>query len=1598
MSGIGGANSQRKSLRRKPPPAMDDYELKPTDHAAHPPFVGNVLSSSSNQEPFPDYQFAKTYARNMPPERSPMEIKTNFVRPDTTFTYEDDYLSHESPRPMGPKLLPFDDYMPQLQVPERPKLNGETGTGYSGYSFDSLAGGNDSRNSQYSYDNYDGDLIQEGHFKSRSQGENSSFDYSLRFDYSREDASYNFQDASKTHLSDHNATYEEPRALNNATYTYNDTRISSQETYKATYRISSQDTYKETYKDNYNESSFRYESRDNQIQPHDSNGSQGLSSYESNQYDSLGPSRGQQRDLLERYPPQTDPYKQTDPNSSFTHTNAVNMSLPESLEPNTSHLETPASNEVSRSPISIDSGRSRYRVRHFQNLGSEVSPFEDQPTDGSEEAGVATPPFLRKRQSVASAISTHSRNRSSIGSSLSANNAPYPVESELFDSDDLTDQDYSSASRLPHQGTPSRIPTLMDDLSRTKSFAATLSSSPEYKFLRRVPTNRSLSSSPELQNYSSPLSSPSKALSFRSPLFSHTYSNYVNGSRSSRSPSPKKYGESPPRTLLYPTEDFVDDFCNDSHFRTPDWSLIEHDYPDIDDSYLPSPSTFDYDNLPVIPKQDIETPNRNVTLKSTMSMFRKSQQISKYDDTLPPIPLDLPLLPFSSSALTTLHYAACKNVWSMKEVFAWCIGLSGWLHDNDISQKEFRKALVELVVFHKRHIPIDLISRNVTQLISSFKEAGVIFINPKLDGNGVPQNQKDLYVTIDVNGKISGVLVDLTDCYCNDKEHSLIPSKEKLWKCCSSRCQLNKTIEHEFRMKHTNIADLKLGADWANHWQLTAEDVNLDLSISKRQSLIFDLIKLEQTFINRAECFIYIAAPQFVNAVKLFAGQSNIALAKLMDDIIKPATELVKIHRNVLFEPLLRILIADGRLILNIGEISRLYEEWTTVARAPLLSYMSTVPMIEDLLRLESLKAWDEPLRNNPKIKELQVNGNLLLMSTFNSRYQQLPLQLADIRKSFEEHGEEYVNLTKAIDAIKKLGKRVNEMKVHADNIHSLQMLQKQLKWKSNIIQPNVNLSLEKRKFFFRGDVSRKGDLRINLHTVHLIVLDNYLLITERVRSQKALNFKVVEPPIPVDYIILENREKESSIASRVSTNPNISKQEADEELASYPFKIRYAGRGKGQSYTFLAPSENARKGWFAVFEKARSNMLKHVLPLTPYALKLIDNSYFAYEQANRITKLPILPPNDPVSIIARGSTTSMKNRGVPRDIYAQGITKNQLAYKKILCAEQTEVSGTQFTFLGLSNGVYCSDMKNRWKMIINMTNVTKVTVLPAFNIIIVLGNKSLRYFPLQTLIDIYYERADKTSSFQLGDNAVLFYEVGRHRGIPTVFVADKKTASSTNFVVYAFETDNNGIFSSFREIKKFYIQAECYGISVFNSSVAIHTQRGFEILDLQKLAPRTVPELQAPEQTNKKVDGYSRKPVQGVDAIRKIISHPTVRPMGMFKLANDKEFMMVYNECVIFVNKTGKLSRTDIMRFDFRPRSIAVHENNLFVVCEEVIQVWSISDQVRGTNKLIQVIPSKDISLLNTQQLLFGMAHPRISGLQISFCLEPKPNGIPTS
>lgn len=1235
----------------------------------------------------------------------------------------------------------------------------------------------------------------------------------------------------------------------------------------------------------------------------------------------------------------------------------------------------------------------------------------------------------------------------------------------------------SNTLGMPVQGRQSRH--VDRDSSFSDNSGRSSSSSPNSrnsKFSMKMNSIGGTSASPP--RHSSPTRSYTMIIPERnSPTNGNYMERVYSERRSSRSPSPKKaYGRSP--SLIYDHQPFNSEAYYDNnnsleelenkfdseHLRQRRWNSLDtgetksdisdYQYNDDEDPYSDIPETtttnyFDYSILPDLPSTNTSadgqpsSPSKRITLNSTLSFLKRDSQPNlssptstirrRKDDELPPVPLDLPQLPFTSSSLAMQHFNACKDIWSLSNIFEWCLKLKTWLHDLFIPKREFKKALIKLLVFYKRDIPLDIIGQNVDQIIFSLLEAKAIsyaYNNDIIDNDeddnetAKKRNHKDeLGVIIDANINVNGVLPDLTNCYCHDEDHKSNVNnndESRKLKCYSSQCHLNQVIDHEIQLRNTNINEIVLGDDWASHWRLTAEDLRrFDKTVSKRQSLIFDLLKYEQTFIQRAKCFVDIVGPDFIKAAQILIGSHEIILInKFEDDVLKPGKELIQIHEKSLFEPLLRILISDGRFIKALVDIADIYYNWSKVVKSSLLKYMSTVPMIEDLLKNESMKRWvDVEVRNIQRVKELKVNGSLLFMSTFNSRYQQLPLQLSDIRKLFDSQEPEYVSLTKSIDSIKRLGSKVNEMKVHADNIHALKKIHKQLIWKNNVNHVNANLGSENRRFFHRGDLTRKGDLKINSSTNHLILLDNFLFITERVKNPKMslFSYKIVENPIAIELLVFEIKEKESiaptlelkPITKSLTTLSNpaspVHAQEfldGEVEPASYPFKLRFAGRGKHNAFTFSTKTERERKDWINHFSMAKTNLCRRLRKTEPYKLKTVANTCFAYEISNKISKLQVCAPYDPIEEASTDALNKLNELGCKGDIYTFNNARSYIVFSKAQSITSFEYSNTKFYLVGLATGVYCCDMQNRWKKVIGGADITKIKVITSINLLIVLGGRHLRCYSLDLVVGVYYNKKEHLSSISLSNEHVLFFAVGKHREINMLFYAKKKTNSSgtTNFKVLIPETDNDGMFSAFKVIKKFYVQAECYGISIFNTSFAVHTNKGFEILELDKLLPRSIPEFPHNESSGKKIDGFSRRSItggvynSGVDLVKKAVHSTNVRPMGMFKLNNNTEFLLVYNDCAIFTNKHGKLSRYSMLKFEFKAKAIAFINNHLFLVCDEVMEIWSISDFVNGSNRLIQVVTGKDMNMLNNEDsVYFAMANPKVPGLQLLFELQPK-------
>ena len=148
-----------------------------------------------------------------------------------------------------------------------------------------------------------------------------------------------------------------------------------------------------------------------------------------------------------------------------------------------------------------------------------------------------------------------------------------------------------------------------------------------------------------------------------------------------------------------------------------------------------------------------------------------------------------------------------------------------------------------------------------------------------------------------------------------------------------------------------------------------------------------------------------------------------------------------------------------------------------------------------------------------------------------------------------------------------------------------------------------------------------------------------------------------------------------------------------------------------------------------------------------------------------------------------------------------------------------------------------------------------------------------------------------------------------------------------------------------FRDFDEFYIGTECMGMNMFHSTLAISTQKGFEVMTLDKKQPVSIPDL-SPEH---------------VGAIAQKLGGQ--KPLGMFRLS-DQEFLCVYEECAVYVNKHGDISRSVIMEFVGKARQAAMFDKFVLLFDSDFVEVRNAQN-----GRLRQVIWGKDVKCLDDAQ-----------------------------
>ncbi|KIW51602.1 hypothetical protein PV05_10306 [Exophiala xenobiotica] len=993
----------------------------------------------------------------------------------------------------------------------------------------------------------------------------------------------------------------------------------------------------------------------------------------------------------------------------------------------------------------------------------------------------------------------------------------------------------------------------------------------------------------------------------------------------------------------------------------------------------------------------VDYPSRSKTDADRQKLLRQQGRPSSdlYDIASPQsaVALDLPAIPkkrYNPAKLTADQFKKCSEPWALSSILEWIRELAE--EEVDLKEHHIAEGIVALFM-HK--VP--------TMYVTEAEALGDRVVREMLAANALVREEE--WVKFGP-GHLSGVLYQLTGSGCYSTKLHVSQGKGR---CYSYHC--TRTLR---KVDLDTLPEEKKSEDWATYYKLKKEDIEThEKKEIERQNVLHEVVTSEDLYISQLDVL------RVLYRDRLSAAQPPIIPTKKLPGFLKEAfggvDKVKKVNQDYLLGQLKYRQTEQGPWIVGFSDIFR---EWIRKARPVYVEYASNFPRADYLMRREAernihFKSFLDQAREDKRSNRLGWDNYLKAPIT---RLQRYSLLLSTVQKNMVKESEEKNNLAFALDEIRAATFECDSK--FAEMTKKMELIEMQTKLRLRPpMEKEVELNLDHlgREIIFRGELQRAGGKGFQWVDTHAILFDHYLVLAKPLsRDRKEGYYDVSKVPIPMDLLVLEsatdpavvkssvkgigavtttvvprgqpppdnrlNRAQSSSSGgpgtlSHQNTNLSIGSGNTSqsmvpittldsgsskEEKIMYPFRIKHLG--KTETYTLYAPTAQNRQDWCEAIIQAKTRHAEALFSQNaePFKLRVLADTAFGYEGLSYPGKRFMIR-GTPLDRAIQESEKKFEGQGRPAPVCRAQVncaTVFNQPYGRLMCA------------VGTDYGVYISEYQNSrgWIRAIQMQRVTQIAVLEEFNLFLLISDKALIAYHLDVIcppsgVPVTQNDASSRKAPQKlsGSKDVGFFVSGRMKertlvfykkrdGIASTFkvlepVLQKSTTSRSRFLPSA---SRRGQTEFFREYDEFYIPAECYSLNLFQSSLAISTARGVEVLTLEKKQTWSVPNLRS-EQPDTQAH---------LTSIASRIKD--LKPLGMFRLG-EAEFLVTFEECAVYVNKHGDISRGVVMEFVGRAKSACLYAQYLLLVDDDFVE---IRDAQNG--RLKQVIVGKDIKLLD--------------------------------
>ncbi|ODQ64105.1 Dbl homology domain-containing protein, partial [Nadsonia fulvescens var. elongata DSM 6958] len=230
---------------------------------------------------------------------------------------------------------------------------------------------------------------------------------------------------------------------------------------------------------------------------------------------------------------------------------------------------------------------------------------------------------------------------------------------------------------------------------------------------------------------------------------------------------------------------------------------------------------------------------------------------------------------------------------------------------------------------------------------------------------------------------------------------------------------------------------------------------------------------------------------------------------------------IIDCNTKLLLNPLKYRQKEEGPFIKSIADI---FLSWTKVAEAPFVQYAKRYLYIDTTLRQKrennlNFRAWLDKVGKDSRVR-MPYSFYFHRVLPRLARYS---LLLQTIGKNTLNNEAEMGLLTRAIKECDGITSSCDSSIAQVEKNIELTDIKNKILWKSSYEKVNLGLKNPGRKVIKQGDVTRRGNHRVDWIETHLILLDNYLLISKIRNGSNGSKYYVTKRPIPLELLVLES-------------------------------------------------------------------------------------------------------------------------------------------------------------------------------------------------------------------------------------------------------------------------------------------------------------------------------------------------------------------------------------------------------------------------------------------------------------------------------------------